>query len=129
MVAPALGAAAGLPRFPARVHGGWLASLFWMASACAWVRSLFFTSSASVSPIAFWTAAFTWLWLLPRSLDRCERKSLQTADAPAFWLIEAVSAGAGCDAEGRKPTFRPAAEAVSRTAGAATRRAPPGRTT
>src|SRR5258708_2635734 len=95
-----------------------------MTSAWACVRSLFFTSSASVSPIAFCTAAFTWLWLLPRSLDRCERKSLQTADAPVFWLTEAVSAEAGCAQDGRKPTFKPAAEAGTRTAAPATRTAP-----
>src|SRR5258708_40155204 len=100
-----------------------------MTSAWACVRSLFFTSSASVSPIAFCTAAFTWLWLLPRSLDRCERKSLQTADAPAFWLMEAVSAGAGCAGEGREPTFKPAAEAVTRTAAPATRTGPAAETT
>src|SRR5258708_39600412 len=91
-----------------------------MTSAWACVRSLFFTSSASVSPIAFCTAAFTWLWLLPRSLDRCDRKSLQTADAPVFWLTEAVSAEAGCAEEGRKPTFKPAAEAGTGAAGPAT---------
>src|SRR5450759_1416093 len=123
MVAPAAGAGI-LPRFPARAHGGWLASLCLMASAWVWVRSLFLTSSASVSPIAFWTAAFTWLWLLPRSLDRWETKSLQMADALAFWLIRAASAEAGCDEEGRKPTFKPAAEAVTRTAAPATRTAP-----
>src|ERR1700687_891175 len=95
-----------------------------MASAWAWVRSLFLTSSASVSPIAFWTAAFTWAWLLPRSLDRCERKSLQTADALVFWFTDAAAAEAGCDEEGRKPTFKPAAEAVTRTAAPATRTAP-----
>src|ERR1700688_3616586 len=124
MVAPALGAAAGLPRFPARVHGGWLARLFWMASACACGGALFFTSSASVSPIAFCTAAFTWLWLLPRSLDRCVRKSLQTADAPAFWLTAAVSVEAGGAEGGGKAAFKTAAEGGARTAAPATRTAP-----
>src|SRR5258708_6716992 len=116
---------AGLwPRFPASVQGGWFASFCLMASACACVRSLFLTSSASVSPIAFWIAALTWLWLLPRSLDRCEMKSLQTADALVFSLTEAASAGAGGDEDGWKPTLRPAAEAVTRTAAPATRTAP-----
>src|SRR5260221_13707132 len=101
--AAALGAGFS-PRFPASEHGGWLASFCLIASACACVRSLFLTSSASVSPIAFWMAAFTWLWLLPRSLDRCERKSLQTAEALVFSLTEAASAAPAGDEDGWKPT-------------------------
>src|SRR5258708_35388874 len=100
-----------------------------MTSAWACVRSLFFTSSASVSPIAFCTAAFTWLWLLPRSLDRCDRKSLQTADAPVFWLTEAVSDAAGCGGEGGKPTFKTGAEGVRRDPPPGTRDAAAAETT
>src|ERR1700682_3177183 len=115
--------AGALPRLPASAHGVWLVSFVLSMSAWACVMVLFLTSSASVSPIAFWTAAFTWLWLLPRSLDRCERKSLQTAEVLA-WPIDAASAGAAWGAEERNPTLRPAAEAVTRTAGAGNTAAP-----
>jgi hypothetical protein len=38
--------------------------------------------------------------------------------------MEVVSVAAGCAEDGRKPTFKPAAEAVTRTAAPATRTAP-----
>src|SRR5579859_3562912 len=97
-----------------------------MASAWAWVSRLFLTSSASVSPIAFWIAALTCFSLVPRSADRCEMKSLQTADAPVAELrLAAVSAAwAWVEEAGRKPTVKPAAEAVTSTAAPATATAP-----
>src|ERR1700682_397075 len=51
--------------------------------------------------------------------------ALHTADALACWLTEAPATWSWCwDAEGRKPTFRPAADAVTRTAAPATATAP-----
>src|SRR5712692_8839862 len=82
--------------------------------------SPFLTSSSSVWPTAFWNAASTLAWVLPRSDAKCDTKSLHTADAlPDCWPVLAVGApglGADVDAAGRKPTLRPAAEAVIQTA-------------
>ena len=52
-------------------------------------------------------------------------ESVQTAEAVACWLIEAVSA-CGCEV-GLNPTFSPAAEAVTRTAVPVTATAPAAR--
>src|SRR3981081_4278898 len=88
-----------------RAQGCWLPSFLLIASGWVCVRPPFLTSSASVSPIAFWKASFSWAEVLPRRLERCEMKLLQRAVVFAFSATEAVIASAGCEDEGRKLTL------------------------
>src|ERR1700758_838788 len=101
-------------------QGALPASLALMASAWAWVSRPALTSSASVSPIAFWKAALTLLWLVPRSEEKWEMNSLQTplAAGPPVW--SAMDAAAF----GLAPNVNPAAEAVTKMAAPAMAAAP-----
>src|SRR6266849_5395233 len=91
-----------------------------MSAQGAWPAIFFLISSSSVWPTAFWNAASTLAWVLPRSDAKCDTKSLHTVEA----LPGALGLGVEVDAAGRKPTLRPAAEAVIQTAPAAMATAP-----
>src|SRR5713226_6950721 len=93
-----------------------------MASACDCVRSPFLTSSARVSPIAFWKAALSLPCVTPKSLVKCETKSLQTADGVPVFCESEAAPWLDCGLE--RATLYPAAEAVTQTVSFFTATAP-----
>src|SRR5229473_1747526 len=77
-------------------------------------------SAQGAWPAIFFLIASALLWVVPRSDAKCDTKSLHTVEA----LPGAFGLGVEVEAAGRKPTLRPAAEAVIQTAPAAMATAP-----
>src|SRR5437879_62166 len=85
--------------------------------------SPFLTSSSIVWPAAFWKAASTLVWVVPRLEAKCVTKSVHAAEALPAPAAVASEAGRLWDGEWN-PMFNPAAEAVIQTAPTAMATAP-----